>query len=401
MKGIGDVLIQIAVALVIALLALRLTIGRMSFPVLRRRRTRRIVAIGVGGAGSNAVDAMLRARIKGVEFIACNTDVQALRRSHARRKVQIGHRATGGLGSGGDPAVGRLAAEEDAARISSAVGGASLLFIAAGLGGGTGSGAAPVIAEIARERGALTIAVVTLPFSFEGERRAEIAAKAAAEIGSIVNTIITISNDRLHAVAPETATLLDAFDVADSVLRQAVDTITRLISVPGLVNLDFADLRTILADGGPAVFGVGRSRGDERAIEAARMALSSPLLERGVAGARAVLFNIAGPADLRLAEVRGAADEIRASTDPGANVIFGATIDRRLRDEVQVTVIATALDVVPGAERGQESVPADAELAPLPTTADPRESSRVNDGGSPNRPRKRHGPPATHPALDP
>jgi cell division protein FtsZ len=293
---------------------------------------------------------MVRAKIKGVEFIACNTDVQALRRSGAKTKVQIGHRTTGGLGSGGDPAVGRLAAEEDASRIAKVVSRTALVFVAAGLGGGTGSGAAPVVAAIARERGALTVGVVTLPFAFEGERRAAVAATAAAELGANVNTIIAISNDRLHDVAAEGASLLDAFAVSDSVLRQVVDSITQLIAVPGLVNLDFADLRTVLTDGGPAAFGVGRSRGDERTVEAARQALASPLLERGVGGARSVLFHIAGPPSLRLAEVRQAADEIRAAADPGADVIFGATVDKRFRDDVQITLIATGTGGEPGPE---------------------------------------------------
>ena len=275
--------------------------------------------------------------------------------------MQIGHRATGGLGSGGDPAVGRAAAEEDASRIAKVVSRTALVFVAAGLGGGTGSGAAPVIAAIARERGALTVGVVTMPFAFEGERRAAIAAQAATELGSVVNTIIAVSNDRLHDVAPEGASLLDAFGEADNVLRQVVDSITQLISVPGLVNLDFADLRTVLTDGGPAAFGVGRSRGDERTIEAARQALASPLLERGASGARSVLFHIAGPPNLRLAEVRQAADTIRASADPGANVIFGATVNRRLRDEVQITLIATGIDGLRGAGAGEDSSRTDGE----------------------------------------
>ncbi len=348
MTALIQIGVVLLVALLVILLALRLAVGRISIRLPRRSRARRIAAIGVGGAGSNAVDAMVRAGVRDVDFIACNTDRQALRRSRARRKVQIGHAATGGLGSGGDPAVGRLAAEEDTSAIARAVGGTGLVFVAAGLGGGTGSGAAPVIAALARERGALTVGVVTLPFGFEGERRAEIAARAATELAAVVNTIIVVSNDRLHDVAAETASLLDAFAVADNVLVQVVESITRLIAVPGLVNLDFADLRTVLADGGPAAFGVGRSKGDERAIDAARQALASPLLERTVAGARAVLFHVAGPPNLRLAEVRQAADAIRASADPGANVIFGATVDRRLRDEVQVTLIATGTSPAEG-----------------------------------------------------
>jgi cell division protein FtsZ len=384
MPDLATLVVQILAALVIVLLVLRLAVGRVSLRLPNRPRPRRIAVIGVGGAGSNAVDAMVRAKINGVEFIACNTDVQALRRSRAKTKVQIGHRATGGLGSGGDPAVGRLAAEEDAARIAKVVNRTALVFVAAGLGGGTGSGAAPVIAAIARKRGALTVGVVTLPFAFEGERRAAVAATAAAELGAAVNTIIAVSNDRLHEVAADGASLLDAFAVSDNVLRQVVESISQLISVPGLVNLDFADLRTVLTDGGPAAFGVGRSRGDERTIEAARQALASPLLERGVGGARSVLFHIAGPPNLRLAEVRQAADEIRAGADPGADVIFGATVDKRFRDDVQITLIATGKGDEPGPESAAvaaaETVAgmtaADAESLEVPTFIRSRSRTR-------------------------
>jgi cell division protein FtsZ len=311
--------------------------------------------------------------------------------------VQIGHRATGGLGSGGDPAVGRLAAEEDASGITRVVTRTALVFVAAGLGGGTGSGAAPVVAALARQRGALTVGVVTMPFAFEGERRAAVAATAAAELGATVNTMIAISNDRLHEVAPESASLLDAFAVADDVLRQVVDSITRLISVPGLVNLDFADLRTVLTDGGPAAFGVGRAKGGERAIEAARQALASPLLERGVQGARSVLFHIAGPPNLRLAEVRAAADEIRAATDAGADVIFGATVDKRLRDDVQVTVLATGLDGASDGDAVRETVetgagstissgpePVDVDALEVPTFIRARSRTRRVSGHDPS-----------------
>ena len=344
----ATLIVELLAAFLVLLLILRLAVGRVSFRLPSRPRPRRIAVIGVGGAGSNAVDAMVRSKVKGVDFIACNTDVQALRRSRAPTKVQIGHRATGGLGSGGDPAVGRQAAEEDGPRIARAVSRTALLFVAAGLGGGTGSGAAPVVAALARERGALTVGVVTIPFAFEGQRRATVAAAAAADLGLTVNTMIALSNDRLHTVAEDGATMLDAFAVADDVLRQVVDSIAQLISVPGLVNLDFADLRAVLTDGGPAAFGVGHARGDDRTVQAVRQALASPLLERGVGGARSVLFHIAGPPNLRLAEVREAADEIRGSVDAGANVIFGATIDKHLRDEVRITVIATGLGVAAG-----------------------------------------------------
>ncbi|MCI0583997.1 MAG: cell division protein FtsZ [Chloroflexi bacterium] len=365
----ATLIVELLAAFLVLLLILRLAVGRVSFRLPSRPRPRRIAVIGVGGAGSNAVDAMVRSKVKGVDFIACNTDVQALRRSRAPTKVQIGHRATGGLGSGGDPAVGRQAAEEDGPRIARAVSRTALLFVAAGLGGGTGSGAAPVVAALARERGALTVGVVTMPFAFEGQRRATVAAAAAADLGLTVNTMIALSNDRLHTVAEDGATMLDAFAVADDVLRQVVDSITQLISVPGLVNLDFADLRAVLTDGGPAAFGVGHARGDDRTVQAVRQALASPLLERGVGGARSVLFHIAGPPNLRLAEVREAADEIRGSVDAGANVIFGATIDKHLRDEVRITVIATGLGVAAGDRTDDADGARPAELAGLAESA--------------------------------
>ena len=367
MAGIGDALLQISAVGVIILIVLRLSIGRASFRLPRRSRTRRIVAIGVGGAGCNAIDSMIRAKIRGVDFVACNTDLQALRRSRARTKVQIGRQLTGGLGSGGDPEVGRRAAEEDAPRIAKVLEGARLVVVAAGLGGGTGSGAAPIVARIAREQGALAVAVATLPFNFEGERRTAVAQQAAAALGAAADTIITISNERLNTFEPESASLLDAFGEADRVLTEAVGSITRLLSVAGLVNLDFADLRAVLSDGGPALFGVGRAHGEGRAIDAARDALEGPLLERQIGGARSVLFHVVGPSNLRLAEIRAAAEEIRALADPNANVIFGATLDRWLRDEVRITIIATGLATAAAvAPSGAQARPRRASARPEP-----------------------------------
>jgi cell division protein FtsZ len=394
-EGLSGAIATIAIAVLSVLLVMRLVVGRVSVgrPSLRlprlprigrvgrsAGRARPIVAVGVGGGGSNAIDAMVRANLNGVELVACNTDAQALRRSRARTKVQLGRAITGGLGAGGDPAVGRRAAEEDAEGIARIVGGAALVFVTAGLGGGTGSGGAPIVAEIARQHGALTIGVFTLPFGFEGDRRAEIAAKAATELRSAVDTLLTIPNDRLHAVAPETASLIDAFGVADGILRLAVGTIIDVIAVPGLINLDFADLRSVLADGGPAVFGVGRATGDDRALDATREALASPLLEPGIAGAQSVLFHVAGPANLRLAEVRGAADEIRAASDSGVNVVFGATVNRRLRDEVLVTVIGTRLRGASGDETRAVASPTQASLVREPPVGGGSKPRRASTG---------------------
>jgi cell division protein FtsZ len=303
-----------------------------------------IRVIGVGGGGSNAVNRMIRAEMMGVEFIACNTDAQALLQSDAPHKVRIGDKVTRGLGAGGDASLGQRAAEEDSERIAEALAGSDMVFITAGLGGGTGSGAAPIIAEVAKEQGALTIGVVTKPFSFEGSRRKLIAEKAAEDLKARVDTLITIPNDRLKDVVQKNTSILDAFRVVDDVLRQGVQGISDIITVPGLINLDFADVRAIMKDAGSALMGIGRASGENRAIEAARQAISSPLLEVSVAGAQGVLFNISGSSNLSLYEVTEAAEEIRAQTDPEANIIFGTSFNERLGDEVMITVIATGFD---------------------------------------------------------
>jgi cell division protein FtsZ len=315
-----------------------------------RPETRAILVVGVGGGGSNAVDRMVAARIPGVSFVACNTDAQGLRRSSATTKVRIGESTTRGLGSGGDPEVGRRSAEEDEATIAHAVAGADLVFITAGLGGGTGSGAAPIIAADARRNGALTIAVVTKPFAFEGGQRWRIAVAAEAELAANVDSIITIPNDRVVDVVADDASMLEAFSVVDDVLLHSVRGISDLLSGPGLINLDFADVRAVLHGAGPALIGLGRGSGENRAIEAARKAIASPLLEGNIQGARSILFNVSGPADLRLREVRAAADEIRSNADPDANVIFGASLSERAGAEVLITVIATGLVRSNGAE---------------------------------------------------
>jgi cell division protein FtsZ len=303
-----------------------------------------IRVIGVGGGGSNAVNRMIRAEMMGVEFIACNTDAQALLQSDAPHKIRIGDKITRGLGAGGDMSIGQRAAEEDADKIAEALADSDMVFITAGLGGGTGSGAAPVIAEIAKQSGALTIGVVTKPFGFEGARRRLVAEKSAEDLKAKVDTLITIPNDRLRDVVQKNTSILDAFRVVDDVLRQGVQGISDIITVPGLINLDFADVRTVMRDAGSALMGIGRASGDNRALEAARQAIASPLLEVNINGAQGILFNVTGSSNLSLFEVTEAAEEIRAAADPEANIIFGTSFNERLGEEVQITVIATGFD---------------------------------------------------------
>jgi cell division protein FtsZ len=303
-----------------------------------------IRVIGVGGGGSNAVNRMIRAEMMGVEFIALNTDAQALLQSDAPHKIRIGDKITRGLGAGGDPTIGERAAEEDTDKIGQALEGSDMVFITAGLGGGTGSGAAPIVAEIAKEIGALTIGVVTKPFTFEGAKRRLTAEKAAEALKSKVDTLITIPNDRLRDVVQKNTSILDAFRVVDDVLRQGVQGISDIITVPGLINLDFADVRAIMKDAGSALMGIGRASGENRALDAARQAIASPLLELNIAGAQGILFNVTGSSSLSLYEVTEAAEEIRAAADPEANIIFGTSFNDRLGDEVAITVIATGFD---------------------------------------------------------
>jgi len=303
-----------------------------------------IRVIGVGGGGSNAVNRMIRAEMMGVEFIACNTDAQALLQSDAPHKIRIGDKITKGLGAGGDSNVGQRAAEEDSEKIADALRDSDMVFITAGLGGGTGSGAAPIVAEIAKELGALTIGIVTKPFGFEGVRRKLVAERAAEALKEKVDTLITIPNDRLHDVVQKNTSIIDAFRFVDDVLRQGVQGISDIITVPGLINLDFADVRAIMSDAGSALMGIGRAGGDSRALDATRQAIASPLLEININGAQGILFNIAGSANLSLFEVTEAAEEIRSVADPEANIIFGTSFDERLGDEVMITVIATGFD---------------------------------------------------------
>jgi cell division protein FtsZ len=304
-----------------------------------------IKVVGVGGGGTNAVNRMVDSGLRGVEFIACNTDAQALAMSDADIKLNIGHELTHGLGAGASPDVGRGAAAESRDEIKEALKGADMVFVTAGEGGGTGTGAAPVIAEIAKsEIGALTVGVVTRPFSFEGTQRARQAASGIGELKEHVDTLIVIPNEKLLSIVERRTTILDAFREADNVLRQGVQGITDLITIPGLINLDFADVRTIMRDAGSALMGIGSAGGENRAAEAAKIAISSPLLEESVEGAMGILLNITGGHDLGLFEVNEAAEIVQSAADSNSNIIFGAVIDDSLGEEVRVTVIATGFE---------------------------------------------------------
>jgi cell division protein FtsZ len=305
----------------------------------------RIKVIGIGGGGSNAVNRMIEAGIEGIEFLVANTDLPALTRSRAPIKIQLGSRLTKGLGAGADPGVGREAALEDTDKIIEVLEGADMVFVTTGLGGGTGTGAAPIIASLATELDALTVAVVTKPFHFEGRRRMQQADQGLRELRECVDTVITIPNERLLHTVDRGVSLSDSFRVADDVLRQAVQGISDLITVPGLINLDFADVKSIMQGMGMALMGAGRATGENRAIEATQQAISSPLLEEAtIQGAKGVLINITGGPDLTLFEVNAASSIIRESADDDANIIFGAVIDETLTDEMRITVIATGFD---------------------------------------------------------
>jgi cell division protein FtsZ len=303
-----------------------------------------IKVVGVGGGGSNAVNRMIEAGLRGCEFIAVNTDAQALLMSEADLKLHIGTRTSRGLGAGADPQIGEEAAGESRDEIKEALKGADMVFITAGEGGGTGTGGAPIIGQVAHELGALTVGVVTRPFGFEGRKRAEQAQTGIQNLRDEVDTLIVIPNDRLLQVVEKRTSVVEAFRMADEVLRQGVQGITDLITIPGLVNLDFADVRTIMNDAGSALMGIGEAEGESRAAEAARIAVSSPLLEASVEGATGILLNITGGSDLGLFEVNEAAEVVTGAADANANVIFGAVIDENLAGSVRVTVIATGFD---------------------------------------------------------
>jgi cell division protein FtsZ len=303
-----------------------------------------IKVIGVGGSGNNAVTRMINSKLRGIDFVAVNTDAQALAHNEAPIKIQIGKETTRGLGAGADPEIGRKAIEENKEEVYEALKGTDMVFITCGMGGGTGTGASPFVADISKELGALTVGVVTKPFAFEGQRRKKIAENGIAELKDRVDTLITIPNDRLLQVIDKKTSLFDAFGIVDDVLRQGVQGISDLIVLHGIINVDFADVKTIMSNAGSALMGIGRGSGDNRAIEAARAAIESPLLELSIDGAKGILFNITGGPDLGMYEIDEAAKAITEAADGDANIIFGAIIDEAMQGEVKITVIATGFE---------------------------------------------------------
>jgi len=326
-----------------------------------------IRVIGVGGSGCNSVERMITAKLRGVEFIAVNTDAQALVNNSAPVKIQIGKETTRGLGSGSNAEIGRKSVEENKEEIYEALKGSDMVFVAYGAGGGTGTGAGPVVASIAKEIGSLTVGIVTKPFSFEGIRRKKVAEQGIEELKDKVDTLIVIPNDRLLQVIDKKTSLNDAFGVVDDVLRQGVQGIADLITVNGIINVDFADVKTIMTDAGSALMGIGRGGGDNRAIEAARAAIDSPLLELSIDGAKGILFNITGGPDLSMYEIDEAAKIVTEAADPDANIIFGSIIDESMSGEVRITVIATGFDE--GVEMKKPQKPIFQAYQPTPTAA--------------------------------
>ncbi len=337
-----------------------------------------IKVIGVGGGGTNAVNRMIKAQVQGVDFISVNTDSQALQQAQAPTRIQIGEKLTRGLGAGGNPSMGQKAAEESNEELYEALQGADMVFITAGMGGGTGTGAAPIIAQIAQDVGALTVGVVTKPFSFEGPRRRTAAEEGVASLKDRVDALITIPNDRLLSIADMKMSMTEAFSIADEVLHQGIEGISDMITKPGMINLDFADVKAIMSHAGSALMAIGRAAGEDRAPKAAQAAIASPLLEVSISGAKGVLFNIAG-SDYTLHEVNEAARVIQEAADPDANIIFGAIIDERLGDEIQITVIATGFEGRSTSVRSGSARPLHRDLTPArPTTTD-RPAERTSD----------------------
>ena len=334
-----------------------------------------IKVIGVGGSGGSALNRMVASKIRGVDFIAINTDIQALQQSMARKKLHIGQNTTRGLGAGMDPEVGLRAAEESVNELKEMLKGADMVFITCGMGGGTGSGAGPKVAEIAKELGILTVAVVTKPFSFEGMERKQIADAALDRMIECVDTIITIPNDRILQIIDRKTALLDAFEIADDVLRQGVQGISEIITTPGLINVDFADVRAIMLNRGSALMGIGKGQGENRAAEAAKAAIASPLLEVSIDGAKGILFTITGGSNLGMYEVSEAAKVITQSADPHAKVIFGATIDETMKDEVKVTVVATGFDTRGSGSRAKTVLASGTYVPPKPSYASSSDST--------------------------
>ena len=330
----------------------------------------RIIVVGAGGGGSNAIDRMITAHVEGVEFVAVNTDTQALSHSLAPNQIRIGEQLTRGLGAGGNPLVGQKAAEETLDALARAVEGADMVFITAGMGGGTGTGSAPVIAGVAQDAGALTVGVVTRTFRFEGSRRAKVAEQGIEQLRPAVDALIIIPNDRLLQVATRSTSMMEAFGMADEVLRQGIQGIAELITIPGLINLDFADVRTIMSQSGSALMALGRGAGRARMSDAATMAISSPLLEQSIDGAKGVILNVTGGDDLGLQEINEAVAMITEAADPEAQIIFGAAVNPELRDEVRLTLIATGFDAQPRTRASQPQRQPQAQLRPLPAAGD-------------------------------
>ena len=398
----NDLVKLLLVGAVIALAA-----GVAIFVRARPHGGRVIRVVGVGGGGTNAVEAMIRAGMRGVDYVVVNTDLHALRRSSARTKIAIGKSMTNGLGTGGDAAVGETAARDGAELIGRALAGSDLVVITAGLGGGTGSGAAPVVADIARQHGALTMAVVTKPFRFEGARRQQVAHTAAGVLEDKADAVATVPNDRVRDVMPADVTVEDAFRSIDEVLRRSLGEIVALIAVPGRMNIDFADVRAVLQGGGAAVVGLGRAGGENRAAEATRSAMAATLLEARMEGARSILLNVSGSRKLKLAELDEVAKTVLATAGQDANVVFGMSLDSRLRDEVQVTLIATGFDAAPRADDSTTmsagAEPAEwrpvwlrrsgAEPDPKPTPATPSPRARRTKRTAAQAPRPSDGAP--------
>jgi len=353
----------------------------------------RIRVIGVGGSGNNAVNHMIANKIKGVEFISINSDAQDLHHSLAKKKIHIGKNLTRGLGAGGNPEMGRKAAEETREEIANSLKGTDMIFITGGMGGGTGTGAAPVVAKIARESGALTVGVVTKPFLFEGQERMRLAMQGIEELKKEVDALITIPNDRLLAIVDKETTVKNAFGMCDDILKQAVEGISDLITMPGIINVDFADIRSVMENAGSALMGIGMSTGEKRAEEAAQGAINSPLLEVSITGAKGVLFAIAGGDDLGMLEIQDAARVITESIDPHAKVIFGAIKDEKIKkNELKVTVIATGFPEEVGSGQSQSTVVRTPMGRPADTEPEPEDEGRGRIFNSLSSPRKKEEP---------
>lgn len=350
----------------------------------------RIRVVGVGGSGNNAVNHMITNKIKGVEFIAINSDAQDLHNSLAKKKIHVGKNLTRGLGAGGNPEMGRKAAEETREEIANSLKGTDMIFITGGMGGGTGTGAAPVVAKIARESGALTVGVVTKPFLFEGQERMRLALQGIEELKSEVDALITIPNDRLLAIVDKETTVKNAFGMCDDILKQAVEGISDLITMPGIINVDFADIRSVMENAGSALMGIGTADGEKRAEEAAQAAINSPLLEVSITGAKGVLFAIAGGDDLGMLEIQDAARVITESIDPHAKVIFGAIRDEKIKkNELKVTVIATGFPELDGGGQNESSTVVRTPAARQPVSTEPEDEGRGRIFNSLTTPRKK------------